>query len=242
MNVKHVLKRIVYGYRADSETYVKWLRQKGVIVGEHVNFISPRSGWVDISRPWMVRIGNCVTVTAGVTILSHDYSWSVIKACSGEIMGGVGHVIIGDNVFIGTQSTVLGGVTIGNNVIIGANSLVSKDIPDNAVAAGNPAKVICTLAEFSEKRKKKFVNEAKDMAKMYYRRYAKWPEKNLFTENFWVFEDSYDSLNHLFREVFYWVDGDENRTKEKFHEYVSAFESYEAFIHQCERELKTEGV
>jgi len=49
---------------------------------------------------------------------------------------------IGNNVWIGRDSTVLKGVTIGNNVVIGAKSVVTKDIPSNCIAAGNPAKVI----------------------------------------------------------------------------------------------------
>lgn len=51
-------------------------------------------------------------------------------------------VKIGKNVWIGMNSVVMRGVTIGNNVIIGANSIVTKDIAENAIAAGNPCKVI----------------------------------------------------------------------------------------------------
>ena len=50
--------------------------------------------------------------------------------------------IIGDNVTIGCHACVIGGVKIGNNVIIGAGSVVVKDVPDNCVVAGNPAKII----------------------------------------------------------------------------------------------------
>jgi maltose O-acetyltransferase len=51
-------------------------------------------------------------------------------------------VTIGDNVWIGGNTTILPGVTIGSNVTIGAGSVVVKDIPDNCVAVGNPARVI----------------------------------------------------------------------------------------------------
>lgn len=49
---------------------------------------------------------------------------------------------IGDNVWIGGSVTILSGVTIGNNVVIGAGAVVTKDIPDNCVIAGVPAKII----------------------------------------------------------------------------------------------------
>ena len=54
-------------------------------------------------------------------------------------------VTIGDNVWIGGSVTILPGVTIGSNVTIGAGSVVTKDIPDNVVAVGNPCKVIKNL-------------------------------------------------------------------------------------------------
>ncbi|MFV0393705.1 MAG: sugar O-acetyltransferase [Coprobacillaceae bacterium] len=51
-------------------------------------------------------------------------------------------ITIGDNVWLGANVTVLPGVIIGNNSVIGAGSIVSKDIPDNVIAVGNPCKVI----------------------------------------------------------------------------------------------------
>ncbi|MDD1729995.1 MAG: sugar O-acetyltransferase [Methanospirillum sp.] len=54
-------------------------------------------------------------------------------------------VTIGDNVWIGGGSIILPGVTIGNNSVIGAGSVVTKDIPDDVVAVGNPCRVIRTI-------------------------------------------------------------------------------------------------
>lgn len=51
-------------------------------------------------------------------------------------------IYIGDNCYIGTGVTILGPVTIGNNVTIGAGAVVTKDVPDNAVVMGVPAKVV----------------------------------------------------------------------------------------------------
>ena len=53
-----------------------------------------------------------------------------------------GRPILGDGVQLGANVTIIGNVHIGNNVTIGAGSVVVKDIPDNAIAVGNPARVI----------------------------------------------------------------------------------------------------
>ena len=55
-------------------------------------------------------------------------------------------VEIGDNVWIGGSVTILPGVTIGNNVVIGAGSVVTRDIPSDCVAAGNPARILKHLS------------------------------------------------------------------------------------------------
>lgn len=62
-----------------------------------------------------------------------------------------GEIQIGDNVFIGANSTILYDVKIGNNVAIGAGSLVNKDIPDGSVAAGVPCKVIGKFEDYKNK-------------------------------------------------------------------------------------------
>ncbi|WP_304137187.1 serine O-acetyltransferase [Mesonia mobilis] len=50
--------------------------------------------------------------------------------------------VIGDNVYLATGAKILGPIKIGNNVIVGANAVVIKDVPDNCVVAGIPAKII----------------------------------------------------------------------------------------------------
>ncbi len=63
-------------------------------------------------------------------------------------------VKIGDNTFIGQRVTILCGVEIGSNCIVGAGSVVTKSIPDGMVFAGNPARKICTIEEYTQKHKK----------------------------------------------------------------------------------------
>ncbi len=58
-----------------------------------------------------------------------------------------GRPILGNNVSLGANVTIIGPVHIGNNVVVGAGSVVVKDVPDNCVIAGNPAKVIRYLKD-----------------------------------------------------------------------------------------------
>ena len=112
-----------------------------------------------------------------------------------------GGVSIGNNVFIGMNTTVLKGVHIGNNVIIGANSLINKDIPDNCVAAGNPCCVIMSLEEYFIKRKAAQVREATELVRLYRNRYRKEPDEKALHEFFWLFSDDLCNLPDVYLQV-----------------------------------------
>jgi len=101
---------------------------------------------VDISHCWLIEIEDNVIIAPHVYLLAHDTS---TKKYTGYTK--VGRIKIKQNAFIGARSIVMPGVTIGENSIIGANSVITGSIPDNVVAAGNPAKVICPLKEYREK-------------------------------------------------------------------------------------------
>lgn len=64
-------------------------------------------------------------------------------------------ITVGNNVYIGVRTLIMPGVRIGNRVIIGAGSIVTRDIPDNSVAVGVPARVIKTVDDYLEQMKKK---------------------------------------------------------------------------------------
>ena len=70
----------------------------------------------------------------------------------------IGLVEIGNDVFIGSGSIILPNVRIGNNVVIGAGSVVSKDIPDDSLVLGNPARVVGKTSEYVEKNRQKIKN------------------------------------------------------------------------------------
>lgn len=102
---------------------------KRAFIGKNVVF--------DTLYPEKIIIGNNVHITNGCVLLTHyfDTSKEGIHFTSGSIT-------IGENSFIGVNTVISKSVTIGKNVIIGAGSIVTKDIPDNEIWAGNPARLI----------------------------------------------------------------------------------------------------
>lgn len=106
------------------------------------------------SEPYLINIGNNVKITYGCKFITHDGGVYVLrnlnKLPNAHIYGGIS---IGNNVFLGNDVIILPGCTIGNNCIIGAGSIISKSIGDNTVAAGVPAKKICSIEEYYQKNR-----------------------------------------------------------------------------------------
>jgi acetyltransferase-like isoleucine patch superfamily enzyme len=102
------------------------------------------------SEPFLITIGDNVTITHGVTFHNHDGGVGVLRHKYPNI-DVIKPITVGNNVFIGSHSTIMPGIIIGNNVIVAASSVVTKNIPDNVVVGGVPAKIIKTLAEYEEK-------------------------------------------------------------------------------------------
>lgn len=130
---------------------------------------------IDRSRPYLLKIGEYCKITAGTTILTHDYSRSVLRRTYGEVVGEGAETVIGDNVFVGMHSIILMGAHIGNNVIVGAGSVVCGNIPNDVVIAGNPARVIRTLKEHYEIKKGKSIEQARDCFRNFKRFYGRQP-------------------------------------------------------------------
>ena len=92
-----------------------------------------------------VRIGANAQIAPNVAIYTAGHPVHPDSRNSGYEYGI--DITIGDNVWIGGNVCILPGVTIGDNVVIGAGSVVTKDIPDNVIAAGNPCRIIRTITE-----------------------------------------------------------------------------------------------
>lgn len=143
MTILHMIINKIRGEVATEE-----LVRRGLTIGKSFNRLN--RVMIDDSHPWLITIGDDVTLAPRVHVLAHDAS---TKTYLGYTK--IGCVTIGDRVFVGAESVVLPGVTIGNDVIIGANSTVTHDIPDGMVAVGSPARVICTAEEYLKKERER---------------------------------------------------------------------------------------
>jgi len=102
-----------------------------------------------------VQIGNHVIMAPYVFITDHDHGFSdITKNLHQQPLTENGHTIIGDNVFLGTKSSILKNVKIGEHSVVGANAVVTKDVPSFSIISGNPAKIIKKY----DLKKKKWIN------------------------------------------------------------------------------------
>lgn len=237
MRIVEVVKRIVEGHRYSSGTYVEYLKKIGVKIGEHIEIFFPNKTHIDNVNPHLLEIGSYVSMTGPVTILTHDYSVCVTKkAYNGRILGKQNKTIIGNNVFLGWGCCILPGTVIGDNVIIGAGAVVSGKVDSNSVYGGNPAKKICTLDEFYNKRIERQLEEAIIIFHEYKKKNGVKPPLTLFHEYFFLFSGGENDLNNLIPEFAskFYDHGNYEETKNAFIKNVPMFGTFEEFVEYAE--------
>ncbi|CAF1722603.1 2,3,4,5-tetrahydropyridine-2,6-dicarboxylate N-acetyltransferase [Bacillus subtilis] len=99
----------------------------------------------DIMFPEKISVGTNTIIGYNTTILAHEYLIHEYR---------IGKVLIGDEVMIGANTTILPGVKIGDGAVVSAGTLVHKDVPDGAFVGGNPMRIIYTKEEMQERLKK----------------------------------------------------------------------------------------
>lgn len=128
---------------------VDYAREIGVKVGSESRFLGLGTETFG-SEPYLVSLGDHVTITSGVRFVTHDGGVWVLRK-EHPTIDVFGRIDVGNNVFIGLGAIILPGVTIGNNVVIGAGAVVNKSIPENSVAAGVPARVLGSIENYRER-------------------------------------------------------------------------------------------
>lgn len=231
-SIKNIIKRMVYRQKFSSDTFIKFLRKKGVQIGNNCTIYNPKGTVIDYQNPQMVAIGNYVRIADGVRILTHDYSLSVVAGVTGDVIGSVKPVTIGNNVFLGMDTIVLNDVRIGDNVIVGAGSVVTHDCASNFVYAGNPARKICSIDELYVKRKSREKEDARRLAQTFYEKTGKLPSDNVLREYLMLFSDR---SNEVPSELIKLMKDSGNYKKciSVFREKKTAFRNFDDFIKWC---------
>lgn len=134
---------------SDPHKLTKLWRDCGVMIGDNTriyrNVVFGNSG----ADP--ITIGKNCTLT-GCTILGHDASTNRQLGILDSEWSMEMPVIIEDDCFIGLGAIVLMGVRVGKGSIVAAGAVVTKDVPPYSIVGGNPAKVICSVAELVSRR------------------------------------------------------------------------------------------
>lgn len=133
---------------ASPLSYAKYI---GVNIGR--NNLIGKNHWS--SEPYLITIGSNCQLT-DCKIFTHGGGQAIRDIH--PTFDCFGKVYIGNYVYIGSNAIILPGVTIGDNVIVAASSVVTKSIPSRMVAAGNPAKIICSIEEYYKRNERYNVN------------------------------------------------------------------------------------
>lgn len=142
---------------------IAYAKQLGVSIGENCRIYTRRWG----TEPWLISVGNKVTITNGVRFINHDGSTWLISDEKGRRQL-FRKISIGNNVFIGMDCIILPGVKIEDNVIVAAGSVVTKSIPSNSVVGGNPARIITEFSTYRDRVLQEYVADSEmDKGKPY---------------------------------------------------------------------------
>ena len=227
--MKNFIKKLMYPNRYSSEALVNHLKSKGAVKGEDVFFYSPATSIIDINSARFLEIGSHVMFTSNTTLLAHDYSCFVLANAYNSMPRKQQKTVIGSNVFIGMNATILMGAHIGDNVIIGAGAVVSGNIESDSVYAGNPAKKVCTLQEHYENNCRHFIESAACYAREFKRTRGRLPEIDEMIIYKALFCSQKELAEYARKENFRCITQN-SKDKMHFEEFENKFQSVEALL------------
>ncbi len=132
--------------RHDRFTIVEYFRRQGAQIGEGCSIIPVKLA----DEPYLVKIGNHVTIASGVTLVTHDGGTWLFRDTVPDLQV-FGTIIIEDNCVIGHNATIFPNVRVGRNSIVGAGSVVISDVPPDTIVMGVPARPFGSVEKYREK-------------------------------------------------------------------------------------------
>jgi acetyltransferase-like isoleucine patch superfamily enzyme len=142
-----LLGKLIREYRIRRDP-VAYARSLGVKIGTGCGMYGATVGMFG-SDPYLITLGDNVHITHGVTFITHDGATLILRKEVPDLEI-TAPIKVGNDVYIGINSLIMPGVTVGSRCIIGAGSIVTRDVPDNSVVAGVPARIIKTTDEYLE--------------------------------------------------------------------------------------------
>ena len=146
IKIQHIVAKVstvLFG----SDALIRYYKKRGMKIGKNPRIFSD----LNVSEPYLVEIGDNVTMSSDVEIITHDNS--IIKCLDGKT-DVFGKVVIGNNCFIGARSVIMYGVELADNTIVAAGSVVTKSVTEKGkIIGGNPAKIIGDTEVFANKYK-----------------------------------------------------------------------------------------
>jgi acetyltransferase-like isoleucine patch superfamily enzyme len=141
-------------HRLYMKNYIPFLKSIGVSIKGAPRYISYNVRFDSTDNFSLIELNDNCVITGSTLILTHDYSifhasigCNIISKNDPEFKR-TGKVIIGENAFVGANCIILPNVVVGKNAIVGAGSVVTKDVPENTIVAGNPARKIKMIQEY----------------------------------------------------------------------------------------------
>ena len=152
-NIVNIIKEIMSEIRHSLElrrynsfTIAEYFRKQGARIGEGCNIIPTFLG----TEPYLVKIGNHVTIANGVAFITHDGGAWIVREEHPNVQV-FGPIVIEDNCVIGQNAILFPNIRIGKNSIVGAGSVVISDVPPNTIAMGVPARPFGSVEKYKQK-------------------------------------------------------------------------------------------
>ena len=151
------IKNIMYEITRKLKGSYKCAIENGLNIEEGVSVMG---GCNFGSEPYLITLKQKCRISDGVFFITHDGGTWAFRNTWGEYKDVIkyGRIVVGENSFIGAKSIIMPGVKIGKNCVVGAGSIVTKDVPDESVVCGNPAKIVCSTKEYAEKCKNNMIS------------------------------------------------------------------------------------